>query len=339
MRERLTSLAPPGSLDVSLRVALAVGVFIVLGITVSGFATTSNVYSILETSVPVGLAAVGIGTVIIAGELDLSIGAVATCAGILVVQLLDGMGLAPALVLVVLAGAAFGAIQGLIIARLGVPSIVFTLGSLIAVGGAAFLLSGEGVVTLPIEQLGIASDVGTQIWIFSPASLTLIAIVIVVGLLLGYTRLGREVYALGGAREESRAAGVAQVRPLVFAFALAATLAALAGVFASLRSGSAGPRAYDALLFGAVTAVLIGGVSLYGGRGRVLGVFVGVLTLQFLLSALALVSAPFWAADFATGVLLLLFVLIELAHERSPARSALERLLLARRQRARGSPP
>lgn len=333
MRRRLASLAPPGSVDVSLRVALAMFVFILLSITVPGFATTSNMYAILETSVPVGLVALGIGTVILTGELDLSVGAVATCAGILVIRFVD-VGLVPAIGLVVLAGAVYGVVQGTIIAQLKVPSIVFTLGSLIAVGGIAFLLSSQRVVTLPVDQLSLATDISAQIWIFSPASLTLMVVLLLLGLLLGYTRIGREVYAVGGAREESRAAGVAQARPIVLVFTLAGALAALAGALASLRSGSAGPRAYDTLLFGAVTAVLIGGVSLYGGRGRVLGIFVGVLTLQFLLSALALRSAPFWAADLATGILLLSFLVVELAQERSPARNAIERLLLARRQRA-----
>jgi ribose transport system permease protein len=333
MSERFTQLAPPGSVDVGMRVALAAAVFVGFGIFVPGFATTSNMYAVLETTVPVGLVAVGVGAVILAGELDLSVGAVATCAGILLIRFVD-IGVFPAVLITVLAGAVYGVVQGVIIAKVSVPSVVFTLGSLIAVGGVAFILSGEQVVTLPLDQLGIASDIRTRIWIFSPASLTMLAVTIVVGLLLGYTRIGREVYALGGAREESRAAGVAQVRPIVLVFALAGALAALAGTLASLRSGSAGPRAYETLLFGAVTGVLVGGVSLYGGRGRVLGMFVGVLTLQFLLSALALLSAPFWAADLATGGLLLSFLVVELAHERSPARSAIERFLLARRRRA-----
>ena len=153
---------------------------------------------------------------------------------------------------------------------------------------------------------------------------------LIVGAFLGYTRAGRELYAVGAAREESRAAGVPQIRPVVTAFALSGGLAAAAGALASLRSGSAGPRAYDALLFSAVTAVLIGGVSLYGGRGRVVGIFAGVATLQFLLAALALKSAPFWAADLATGVVLLAFLIIELFNEDSVARTSLRRLRFAR---------
>jgi ribose transport system permease protein len=337
MRERLAAFAPPGTLDVALRVALALAVYIVFSATVSGFATSSNMYATLEACVPIGLVALAVGATIIAGELDLSVGAVATCAGILVVRWIS-VGTVPAIVIVTLIGLCYGVLQGLVIAWLKIPSIVFTLGTLIALGGVSFLLSGEQVVTLSVAQLTISENISTQLWIFSPGSITLLVMVILGGLLLGYTRIGREVYAVGGARMESRAAGVAEMRPIVLVFALAGMLASLAGALASLRSGSAGPRAYDTLLFSAVAAVLIGGVSLYGGRGKVLGIFVGVLTLQFLLAALALESAPFWAADLATGSVLLAFLLIELAAEESPARQALARLLLAQRQRRRPRP-
>ena len=336
MRERVAAFAPPGTLDVGLRLVLAVVVFTVFSITVAGFATSSNIYATLEGSVPIGLVALGIGCTIIAGELDLSVGALASCAGILVVKWVS-IGAVPAIIVVALAGLGYGLLQGLVIAWLKIPSIVFTLGTLIALGGASFLLSGEQVVTLSVSQLGFSTDISKQLWIFSPASIALAVTVVLVGVLLGYTRIGREVYAVGGARLESRAAGVAEVRPILLVFGLAGMLAALAGALASLRSGSAGPRAYDTLLFSSVTAVLVGGVSLYGGRGRVLGILVGVLTLQFLLAALALESAPFWASDLATGSVLLAFLLIELAEEQSPARLALARLLLAQRQRRRPS--
>jgi ribose/xylose/arabinose/galactoside ABC-type transport system permease subunit len=337
MKHRFTTFAPPGTLDVALRVVLAVAVYIVFATTVPGFATSSNMYAVLEACVPIGLVALGVGATIIAGELDLSVGAVAACAGILVIRWID-IGSVPAIIVLTVIGLCYGMLQGLIIARLKIQSIVFTLGTLIALGGVSFLLSGEQVVTLSVAQLTISEDISTRLWIFSPASIILLVMFVLVGLLLGYTRIGREVYAVGGARPESRAAGVAEMRPIVMVFALSGMLAALAGVLASLRSGSSGPRAYDTLLFSAVAAVLIGGVSLYGGRGKVLGIAVGVLTLQFLLAALALKSAPFWAADLATGSVLLAFLVIELVEEQSPVRQVLARFMLARRQRRQPSP-
>jgi ribose/xylose/arabinose/galactoside ABC-type transport system permease subunit len=324
----------PGIADTTFRIGLAITFFVVLAATVSGFAESSNYYAMLETSVPIALTALGVGATIIAGELDLSAGAVATVAGIVTVRAID-IGPVTAVVLVVAIGVVYGCLQGFVISTLKVPSIVFTLGTLIAVGGVAYFVSGEEIVSLPVDKLSAANDVRERIWwILSPASLVMATMFLIVGVFLGYTRAGRELYAVGAAREESRAAGVPQRRPVIIAFALSGGLAATAGALASLRSGSAGPRAYDALLFSAVTAVLIGGVSLYGGRGRVVGIFAGVATLQFLLATLALKSAPFWAADLATGVVLLAFLIIELFNEESVARTALRRLRLARGQPA-----
>jgi ribose transport system permease protein len=243
------------------------------------------------------------------------------------------VGAIPMILIVVVGAGLYGCLQGYIIARLQIPSIVFTLGTMILVGGVEYEVSNQQVVYLAVNQLNVSDAVRTQILIFSPASLAFIAVTILVGLLLGFTRIGREIYALGGAREESRIAGISQVRPVVVAFTISASLAALAGALASLREGGAGPQAYDSLLLTAVTGALIGGISLYGGRGRIAGVFVGVLILQFLVSALGLESAPFWAAGFAEGTLLLVFLIVELAQTSSPLRRGLERRLLAHRQR------
>ena len=331
MRQRLRQLRP-ATVDLGARVFCAAIVFIVLSIAVPDFATSSNIYATLETAYPVGLVAVGVATTILAGELDLSAGAVATVAGVLVIRFIS-VGAIPMILLVVVGFAIYGCLQGYIIARLQIPSIVFTLGTMILMGGVEYEVSNQQIVYLVANQLSVSNAVRTQILIFSPASLTFIAVTVAVGLLLGFTRIGREIYALGGAREESRIAGVPQIRTVVVAFTLSGSLAALAGALASLREGSAGPQAYDSLLLTAVTAALIGGISLYGGRGRIAGVLVGVLTLQFLVSALGLLSAPFWAAGFAEGALLLFFLVVELAQTKSPLRQALERRLLAHRQR------
>jgi ribose/xylose/arabinose/galactoside ABC-type transport system permease subunit len=318
--------------DLAVRSGLSLVIFVVFALTITGFATRSDIYVILQACVPIGLVALGIGCTIIAGELDLSVAAVATCVGILSIKTYS-IGMVPVIVLATLAGMAYGLLQGLIIARLKIPSIVFTLGTLIALNGLAFSISGQGsVVSLTVPQLESVTTLSTTLWIFSPASLILIAGIVIVGLLLGYTRLGRELYAVGGARTESRAAGGPEVRPLVLAFVLSGGLAALAGAVASLQSGSAGADSFDSLLFTAITAILIGGISLYGGRGTAFGVFIGVLTLQFLLAALTLLSTPFWASDFATGALLLTFLIIELTAEQSPVRAALARAQIRHRK-------
>jgi ribose/xylose/arabinose/galactoside ABC-type transport system permease subunit len=310
--------------DPAGRAVMTAVIFAVLTVVVPGFATSGDLYSLLNLCAPVGLLALGVGATMLAGEIDLSAGASATCLGILAVQAF-GAGLGPAILIAVGAGAVYGAVQGVLIARTKIPSVVFTLGSMIALGGVAELQAPNGTVSVSTAQLETAASLSNRLWVLSPLSITFLLVAVGVGLLLGFTRIGREVYAVGGGRAESRVAGVAENRPIVMVFVLAGGLAGLAGGMASLDSGSGGPGAYSSLLFQAVTAALIGGVSVYGGRGRVLGIVLGVLTLQLLLGALALLSAPFWAADLATGVLLLVFLVVELAQEQSPARAALER--------------
>ena len=102
------------------------------------------------------------------------------------------------------------------------------------------------------------------------------------------------------------------VRPLVLAFALSGAMAALTGALTSIKSGSAGPAAFETLLLPAATAALIGGVSLLGGRGSVFGIAIGALTLRFINSGLSLGGAPFYILTLATGIVLIVAVVLEL---------------------------
>ena len=161
------------------------------------------------------------GITIIAGELDLSVGSVAAVSGIIAVSLVEDIGLVPAVLASALAGLVFGAAQGYLVHRLKVHSLVLTLGSLIALRGLAFMISGENTVAM--ENLDIAFTVRTQLGLFSPFSLVTILVFALVGFFLLYTRFGREIFAVGGGRNEAAAAGVppgaaagADLRPVGF---------------------------------------------------------------------------------------------------------------------------
>jgi len=299
------------------RLLLAVAVFGYFAITDDRFFTTNNVFTIFEGFAQLGLAALAIGLTIIAGELDLSVGSAAAVGGILAVTW-AGFGLVPAVLLVTLVGAAYGALQGYLIHRLRIASIVFTLGTLIALRGIAFLISNEDTVVVP--DFDIAKLVKQQIWIFSPFSLVTLAVLIATAILLRYSRWGHEIYAIGGGRAEAVAAGVPLWRPLVLTFMLSGAMAGLTGALTSLKSGSAAPGGFADLLLPAATAALIGGVAITGGSGSVLGIAVGSLTLRFLISGLSLRAAPFYVLTLATGVLLLLVILLELLVDRPEAR-------------------
>lgn len=292
------------------RLGLFVAVFLVFSWRDDRFFTTNNVFTIFEGFAFLGLAALAVGVTIIAGELDLSVGSAAAVAGIISVSVVEEIGLVPTVLLATLIGVAYGTFQGYLIYRLRIQSLVFTLGTLIGLRGLAFIISGENTVVM--ADLEIAHAVRRQLWIFSPFSLVTLACFVGVALLLVNTRFGREIYAVGGGRQEAAAAGVPLVRPLVLAFALSGALAAMTGALTSIKSGSAGPAAFENLLLPAATAALIGGVSLLGGRGSVAGIAVGALTLRFINSGLSLGGAPFYILTLATGIVLIVAVVLEL---------------------------
>lgn len=311
------------TVDLLGRVALAVVVFAFFAATDASYRTIDQLYPLINGFALVGLVALGLGVTMIAGELDLSVGSMAAVAGIIAVYTSD-WGIVPCLLVAVLASAAFGAAQGLAIATLRVNSLVFTIGTLIALRGLAFVISHEESVLVDLSNLGISDSVVRKLWIFSPFSLTTIVAFVLVGGFMSLTRYGREIYAIGGGRAEALGAGVSSFRSIVIVFTLSAALAGLAGGLASLQSGAAQPGAFDSLLLGGVTAALVGGVSLYGGRGSFVGIAVGALTLRFLVLGISSRGAPFYVESLATGALLLAVLLVELAT--GPGRDTIRRL-------------
>ena len=299
------------------RLALAAAMFAVFAATNDTYRTSGNLYAVLEGVALAGMIALGIGVTMIAGELDLSVASVAAVAGVVAVQLANaGVGLVGSVAIVLAAGILFGAAQGYVIALLDVNSLVFTIGTLIAVRGVAFVVADEKTVPLDLERLSMSDSISHRFWIFSPFSLITIAAFVLIGLVLAYGIFGREIYAIGGGRSEARAAGVTTKRPITLAFATSAGLAALAGGLVSLKSGGAAPFALESTLLTAVTAALVGGVSLYGGKGDALGIFVGILTLEFLLAGLSAEGAPFYVANLAIAGFLFVFLIIEYVTER-----------------------
>ena len=314
------------------RVALLVGAFMVFAIADRRFATPDTFFTIFEGFAWLGLAALAVGVTGIVGELDLSVGSVAAVAGIIAVSIVEDIGLPLAVVVATLLGLAYGAAQGYLIHRLNVHSLVFTLGTLVALRGLASMLSGESTVLL--ETLDVADPLHSRFWIFSPFSLMTILILVLVGLFLLYTRFGREVFAVGRGRDEAAAAGVPLVRPLVLAFALSGSMASLAGAMMSIKAGSAGQAAYEQLLIPAVAAALIGGVGLLGGKGSVPGIAVGTLTMTVITDGLSFGGAPLHVLMLVTGAVLIVAVVLELIVERSAVRAAVRR----RRARLREQP-
>jgi ribose transport system permease protein len=308
MRRVLESPAAVRLRTYALPVVVLIGVWIYISATTEEFRGEASVFSVLEGFPLLGLAALGLAVTIIAGELDLSVGSMAAVAGAVAVRMEDA-GLIGAILIAVAIGAVLGAVQGGFIAKLGINSLVFTIGTLILLRGVAWLLCENA--PLPLVDVTITDPLLERYWVFSPASIVALALFVIFGLFLTYTRYGREIYAVGGARTEAAAAGVSRTRPLIVAFAISGGLASLAGALATMRGGTAAPENYPELLLAGAAAALLGGVSLYGGRGTVINVAFGVAILTAVTAGLGARGEPASTVQLVTGALLLLVIGVE----------------------------
>lgn len=267
-----------------------------------------HVEASIERIMPLGVVAAGLAVTMIAGEFDLSIASMAAFAGALTI-VLSPIGLIPALIIAIIVGAALGALQGWCIAKLGISSLVFTIGTLILFRGLTWVITNG--VSVRVSDVAATDVFRTKIGFLTPQSLTGIIIFVVLGLFLAYTRWGREIYALGGARHEAIAAGVRYKRGMVVAFAISGGLGAVGGGMTSALGGSASPTAFGSLLLGALAVVLVGGISLAGGRGTMVNVFLGFAIIAILSAGLAGTGAKAFVAELFTGVLLLVVLLFD----------------------------
>jgi ribose/xylose/arabinose/galactoside ABC-type transport system permease subunit len=232
-------------------------------------------------------------------------------------------GLVAALLIATAAGVGIGALQGGVLAKLGIASVVFTIGTMLGLQGLAFLVSDNAA--LPLEDFSVSDPLLNRWSFLSPNSLIAIAVFCVIWFLLALTKIGRELYAVGGGRREAAAAGVSQMRVMIFAFAVCGGCAALAGALASMKGGSSNPGGYTDLLLIAPAAILVGGIKLDGGRGTVLNVVLGVAIISVVRSGLGFRGVESYIVDLAVGGLLLVFVVADFFIEGAASRRSRDR--------------
>ena len=294
----------------AVRFALLIVVFLGLGLSRPGFNPVLGAWGLLVGSAVVGLLGIAIATTMIAGELDLSVAAVAGVSAILTVHLLDVNPLVAVLTSTAV-GCAIGALQGAGIYFLNMSSLVFTLGTSILLGGVQLIMTPGGESILAAD-LGITQTMTQRFFIFTPIVVIFLAAAILYQLFLSFSSFGTELYAFGGHRKEAILAGVGQRKVMVSAFALSGLFAGLAGTMSALSSASATPNQLSPLLLTAVTVALLGGVGLRGGVGRPMGVVVGALLLVSVTNALAIRGVSSDAQYLAIGGLLLATILLQL---------------------------
>ncbi|WP_256843008.1 ABC transporter permease [Ornithinimicrobium cryptoxanthini] len=274
------------------------------------FFTVSNLTSILLATAVIGILAVGTTFVIITGGIDLSIGTGMTLCAVVTGLLLTDMGLP--LILGVLGGILFGALIGLVngfnVTVLGLPSFIATLAMMMIAQGLALVLSG----VRPIYLSGIPGfqriALGQMIPGVPNAVLILFILALVLGVVLTKTVLGRMTYAIGSNEEATRLSGINTRRWLLGIYALAGACTGLAGVVMASRLSSAQPQLGMGYELQAIAAVIIGGTSLLGGRGTILGTLIGALIMSVLINGLRIMAVQSEWQTVVVGVVVLVAV-------------------------------
>jgi ribose transport system permease protein len=308
-----------------LSAVIAAFVLIVVGFSVLNpeiFPSVANVRNMsLDASITLILA-VGAAYVVITGNLDLSIGSVLVFAGVVSAKTMDavgGSGVLPSvigLVAALAAGGAWGALNGVLITRARLNSIIVTLASLgSALGLAQVLTGGQDLVDIPQSM----SDFGNGRAMGIPNVVFVTAVVVVIGgVVLARTRFGRFTYAIGSSEQAARRAALPVERHLLTVFVISGALAGLAGWLALARFSTTAIGGHSLDTFNALTGVLLGGVSLFGGAGAMLGVFFGTLIPIVLANGLVISGVQsFWQQVVIGGVLVVAVYLDRLRRERA----------------------
>ena len=299
-RSRLERLRDPASwADWAALVGLVVLV-VVFSLTTDTFLTLGNLEAVLLAAAILVVLAVGQTFVVTTAGIDLSIASNLTLGAVVLGQAwAAGLGIVLSCVLAVVASTVVGLVNGFIIARGGITDFIVTLGMLSAASGVALVLSDGRPVQVtsgPLLTLstGSAGPFGYTVLVAA-------AVAVVAHVVLFHTRFGLHVLAVGGSKDSARAMGVAVVRVKVAVYAIAGVLAGLAAIMLVARLGAAEPAASTTFLLNAVAAVVLGGVSLFGGRGTIAGPVVGALLLQTLTNGLTLLGVSQFYQPVAVG--------------------------------------
>jgi ribose transport system permease protein len=275
------------------------------------FLRQNNLLNIGRAVAVTGVIAAVTTIVLIAGELDLSIGATLGLGGIVSASLLAaGLPLVVVLASGLLTGALVGLFNASLIVGVGINPLIATLGTMFALRGAAYIwTNGTSVVTFGHE--GFAFLGGGRIEGLPFSVIVLAVVFLVVGAVLTFTRFGSNVYAIGGDRDASRLAGVPVRRVRVTVYVLSGITAAFAGMMLASVNGSADPTSGTGIELVVIGSVILGGTALTGGRGGVSGTVLGVLFLGTLANGMNLLGLPGYWQIFAQGVVLIAAVTID----------------------------
>jgi ribose transport system permease protein len=310
----LQRIASGSSTQIGLILVALIVVFSLLSF--DSFFAVANARNIATDAAVLLVLAVGATYVIITAGIDLSVGSVLVFSGVVSAKLMNEVGgdnwgvILIGLVASLLAGLAWGVLNGVLIAKAKIPAFIVTLGTLGMSLGAALLITGgvdeREVPFKLISDVGIGRVAGIPYLV-----LIALAVAIILGILLAQTRFGRYTYAIGSNEEAVRRAGVNVDRHLIKIYALAGLLSGLAGFMNLARFGTTTIGGHSTDNLNAIAAVVIGGTSLFGGIGSILGTVFGVFIPAVLQNGFVIVGVQAFWQQVAVGAVLIIAVYLD----------------------------
>ncbi|KQU49331.1 ribonucleotide-diphosphate reductase subunit alpha [Rhodococcus sp. Leaf278] len=284
------------------------------------FLTSQNLANLLQQSSLTGIVAIGMTLVILTAGIDLSVGSVAALAGMLV-AIFIGMGIAwpVALLLAVLAGAVSGGIVGSLSAYLMLPAFMVTLAALQSVRGLTYLTT-NGTPTTSEIPMGLRFLGAGSVGPIPTVGIIFIVVAIVAGVVLNKTTYGEYIYAVGSNKDAARLSGLPVKKILVSVYVISGSLAAFAGILLTARLTIGQPTANQGLELDAIAAVVLGGTSLFGGKGSIFGTFVAVLLLSVLRNLFNLMGLSSFFQMLVTGLILVAALILNHVLDRRGSR-------------------
>ena len=299
--------------NMGILIGLAV-LFLFLSIFTESFLTTKNMLQVLRQICINALLAFGMTFVLIIGGIDLTVGSVVAISGVSIVMLLNaGVPLPVAFLLSLLIGSLIGLINGSIIALTGMPPFIVTLSLQGAIRGVAYVITDGRSVSCENE---VFNAIGNGYFLGIPLPIYTVALVLI-SIILYYTRFGRRMYAVGGNVTAAQFSGIHVKRITIWVYIISGTLAALAGIILASRMYSGQPASGQAYESDAIAAAVLGGTSFNGGIGTIGGTLIGALVIGFLTNGLNLLHISSYVQMIIKGIVIIGAVGIDILKNRN----------------------
>ncbi len=300
-------------------IVLLLGLALGISVNYAHFVTGSNLSTVLTQVTIVGILGIGQTLVILTAGIDLSVGVIMVISSVVMGRLavIDGLPIFLAFPIGLLTGVGFGALNGFFVTRMRMPPFIVTLGTLSVIGALNTFYSQSETIRMQdldakapfLQLMGVPFEIGGSRIILG--SFLLVALAAVVWYVLNRTAYGRHIYATGDDPEAARLAGIDTDRVLFSVYVLAGLISAIGGWALIGRIGAISPTSGANANLDSITAVVIGGTSLFGGRGSIVGTLIGALIVGVFRSAVSLAGLDVLWQEFAIGVLIIVAVALD----------------------------